>query len=203
MRHFSFPSSLPAPGSAAADPRRRPSWRARTRGRAMRAPPRARGRDERPGLLALRRACAGRSARAATLGRCFVARAEISRVHRETFKVAKRGFSMKTAFERTFLYRAWCVLHSRMREGSTLRVGNLACILILMSRVCVRCVRMRARGVGRKFWGNFLCRSRIFFRYSFRLRYPRAKHSKRLPENQHFRFRVPSVLGHGRRRPTT
>jgi hypothetical protein len=43
---------------------------------------------------------------------------------------------------------------------------------------------MRARGVGRKFWGNFLCRSRIFFRYSFRWRYPRAKHSKRLPENQ-------------------
>ena len=27
---------------------------------------------------------------------------------------------------------------------------------------CVRCVRMRARGVGRKFWGNFLKRSRIF-----------------------------------------
>lgn len=43
---------------------------------------------------------------------------------------------------------------------------------------------MRARGVGRKFWGNLLCRSRIFFRDSFRWRYPRAKHSKRLPENQ-------------------
>ena len=61
MRHFSFPWSLPTPGSAEADARCRPSWRARTRGRATRAAPQARSRDDRTGLLVRRRACDGRS----------------------------------------------------------------------------------------------------------------------------------------------